>query len=101
MSFIQLRGAVQNPYLIVESIENIPPLESEGQPHGVCDLVPSTATDGLFAHGADVDKNPSDHSRTQFVECLDVEGANCGVELPSKPELLPKSNSVAARGQLP
>lgn len=68
---------------IVEAVCDIPELESEDKPHGICDVLDTTTTNGLFASHADVDENPKDETGAEFVEGLEVKRANGGVELPS------------------
>jgi hypothetical protein len=53
----EMKGGI---YLIVKTISDIPGLEGQDQPHGVCDFVKTSTTCGLFANHADVDENPED-----------------------------------------
>ena len=63
-------------YLVIEAIGDVPGLESQDQPHRVCDFVKSSATGGLFANHANVNENPEDESGSKFIEGLDVKGTN-------------------------
>jgi len=60
-------------YLVVQTVGNIPSLECKHQPHGVCYLAEPSSTRRLFADHADIDKDPKDETRPEFIERLDVE----------------------------
>ena len=74
-------------YLVVERVYDIEDLETSGEPHRVCDLIQATAPDGLLANHADVDEEPKDETRSEFIERLEVKGSNRGVQLPANEEL--------------
>lgn len=94
----------QDRSLVVQCIGDVPALEEEDEPHRVCDVDKRvgegvldgatgelgeeggdvgeswSAADGLFACHRDVDEDPEDHAWSQFVERLDVKGADLGVQ---------------------
>lgn len=72
---------------VVEAVRNIPELESEDEPHGVCDLGETATTDGLFAGHADIDEDPENEAWTQLVEGFEIKGTDRGVEFTADEEL--------------
>ena len=57
--------------LVVQTVRNVPRLEEEDKPHGVCE-VPVAANSLLTSH-ADVNQNPKNETRTEFIESLQVQ----------------------------
>lgn len=74
-------------YLVVETIEHIPGLECEHEPHGIGNLVKPATTHSLFANHADVNEHPEHEAGTKLVEGLDIKGANGRVQLATNVEL--------------
>lgn len=73
--------------LVVEAVRDIPELESEDEPHGVCDLRETATTDGLFAGHADIDEDPENEAWTQLVEGFEIKGTDRGIEFTANEEL--------------
>ena len=71
--------------LVVQTVRNVPRLEEEDKPHGVCE-VPVAANSLLTSH-ADVNQNPENEAGTEFVEGFEVEGANGRVKPPANEPL--------------
>lgn len=63
---------MHTPYLVVQRIQDVKCLEDKNQPHGVCHVVESATPDSLFAQHADINEDPEDKTRPEFVERLDV-----------------------------
>lgn len=81
-------------HLIIQRIHNVPGLESEDQPHRICDILEATAPDGLFASHADVDENPEDEARPELIESLDVEPADVRVQLTANEPVVDRVSGV-------
>lgn len=64
---------------IVECINDVPCLESTHEEHAVSDS--ALEDDILMARAANVEQNPEYKARTEFIECLDVKGADSRVQL--------------------
>ena len=60
-------------YLVVKTVCDVPTLEGEHQPHGIGHVCNTTTTRSLFAKHADVDEDPQNQARPEFIEGLDVE----------------------------
>lgn len=74
-------------YLIVQPICDIETLEDEDKPHAPRDIFPTATPYGLRTDHTNVDENPKDEPRAEFVERLDVERANRGVQFATDVEL--------------
>ena len=74
----EIKTESNGAYLIVNRICDIPQVEEKDEHHRIRQL--SSASNVLFASHTDVDEGPEYQARSEFIEGLEVERADCWVQ---------------------
>jgi len=75
----------KSAYLVVNRIRDIPQMEPKDENHRICQR--TTASNVLLASHTDIDECPKDQTRSEFIERLEVEGADRWVQFTADVEL--------------